>query len=107
MFDPAERAIGWSFLFSLRQSRPTGVPLWKNEQTPAGNKIVAGVEFNSIGRRVAYHVLKEHPEESGLFGSFGGETVRVPADRVRHLYNPLRPSAARGEPWFSSAPDRP
>ena len=75
---------------------PEFVPLDMNKDLPNGNKIVAGIEFNRRGQRVAYHVYKEHPGESSGFGS--NETVRVPAKDIIHHYVPLRPGQIRGEP---------
>lgn len=51
----------------------------------------------SFGQREAYYLFKEHPSE----GSFG-ESVRVPANDVFHIYRPLRPGQIREEPWLSS-----
>ena len=51
----------------------------------------------SFGQREAYYLFREHPGE----GSFG-ESVRVPANDVLHIYRPLRPGQVRGEPWLSN-----
>ncbi len=70
----------------------------KSNQTLAnGNVIRNGIEFNRLGQREAYYLFREHPGE----GSFG-ESVRVPANDVLHIYRPLRPGQIRGVPWLSS-----
>ncbi len=70
----------------------------KSNQTLAnGNIIRSGIEFNRLGQREAYYLFREHPGE----GSFG-ESVRVPANDVLHIYRPLRPGQIRGVPWLSS-----
>ncbi|MDN5248206.1 MAG: phage portal protein [Wolbachia endosymbiont of Tyrophagus putrescentiae] len=70
----------------------------KGNQTLAnGNIIRNGIEFNKLGQREAYYLFREHPSE----GSFG-ESVRVPASDVLHIYKPLRPGQIRGEPWLST-----
>ncbi|WP_065094325.1 phage portal protein [Wolbachia endosymbiont of Nomada panzeri] len=70
----------------------------KSNQTLAnGNVIRNGIEFNRLGQREAYYLFREHPGE----GSFG-ESVRVPANDVLHIYRPLRPGQIRGEPWLSN-----
>jgi lambda family phage portal protein len=70
----------------------------KTNQTLAnGNVIRNGIEFNRLGQREAFYLFREHPGE----GSFG-ESVRVPANDVLHIYKPLRPGQIRGEPWLST-----
>ncbi|MBI4902410.1 MAG: phage portal protein, partial [Acidobacteria bacterium] len=65
-----------------------------------GNYIRAGIEFNGIGRRVAYHLYREHPgDTSNPMAST--ELVRVPAEAVLHLFRPLRPGQLRGQPWLT------
>ncbi|EEB56093.1 putative phage portal protein [Wolbachia endosymbiont of Culex quinquefasciatus JHB] len=58
---------------------------------------VARIEFNKLGQREAYYLFKEHPGENTF-----GESVRVPANDVLHIYKPLRPGQIRGEPWLSN-----
>jgi lambda family phage portal protein len=74
------------------------LPMGKNENLPNGNVIRAGIEFDQIGRRVAYHLYREHPGERLMFAN-AGQMVRVPADAVLHIYKPLRPGQHRGQPW--------
>ncbi|WP_168464784.1 phage portal protein [Wolbachia endosymbiont of Ctenocephalides felis wCfeT] len=62
-----------------------------------GNVIRNGIEFNRLGQREAYYLFREHPGENLI-----GESVRVPASDVLHVYKPLRPGQIRGEPWLSS-----
>lgn len=76
---------------------PEFVPLHKNEKLPNGNEICAGIEFDRRGRRVAYHMHTEHPQDGN--SSYGGDrTIRVPAAQVIHHFMPLRPGQIRGEP---------
>lgn len=63
-----------------------------------GNRIIQGVEFDKIGRRVAYWFHHAHPGDKGSFG-FSEERenlVRVPAENVSHVFQPDRPGAVRG-----------
>jgi lambda family phage portal protein len=58
-----------------------------------------GIEFNKLGQREAYYLFREHPGEKLLISN--GESVRIPASEVLHIYKPLRPGQIRGEPWLS------
>lgn len=66
-----------------------------------GNEIRFGIEFNSRGQRVAYHIYKEHPAEMFLMGD-NTTRIRIPASQMRHIYRPLRPGQKRGRPWLAS-----
>jgi lambda family phage portal protein len=70
--------------------------------TPEGGTIIGGVEFDARGRRVAYWMFTSHPGSQGLM-SRGFESVRVPADRVLHVYHVDRPGQVRGVPWLAAA----
>ena len=70
-----------------------------NERRSNGNIIKSGIEFNSDNERVAYHFYREHPGEKTIFSD--GETIRVPASEVLHIYKPLRIGQIRGVPWLS------
>ncbi len=76
------------------------LPTAKNENLPNGNVIRGGIEFDKISRRVAYHLYREHPGERLMFFN-AGETTRVPANSVLHIYKPLRPGQHRGQPWLT------
>lgn len=52
-----------------------------NQILANGNVIRNGIEFNRLGEREAYYLFKEHPGESTF-----GESVRVPANDVLHIY---------------------
>ncbi len=89
---------------------PLQVQIIEAEQCPAdlytlasnGNAVRAGIEFDAIGRRVAYWMYREHPGDQTL--SLGGnELVRVPADQVEHVYQPKRAGQIRGVPDVTPA----
>lgn len=70
--------------------------------TSAGNEVRAGIEFDRIGRRVAYWMYREHPGDRSLaYNSM--ELVRVPADQVLHVYQPKRAGQLRGTPDITPA----
>lgn len=63
-------------------------------------RIRAGIEFSPIGRRVAYHFHPSRPEHDDFDAS---RLVRVPADTVAHVYDPVRPGQLRGLPILTQA----
>jgi lambda family phage portal protein len=100
---------GLSVPLQLQLLEAEHCPLTLNTQTENGNVIRAGIEFDALGRRVAYHLTRIHPDDgalspmSGQGGTSIADTVRVPAEEVVHLFRPLRPGQLRGEPWLSRA----
>lgn len=81
------------------------VPVTKNE-TRAGNKIIAGIEFDSLDRPVFYHMHRNHPGEFSLMQSNQGmsiDTIMVPAEDIIHLHDVRRPNEVRGLPILSQA----
>ncbi len=66
-----------------------------------GNRIRAGIEFNGIGRRVAYWFHPSRPV--GLQDYDAGQLRRVPAESVIHLFDPIRPGQFRGIPHLTQA----
>ena len=90
----------------LQVLEPEHLPVTLNTVAPNGNVIRAGIEFDALGRRVAYHLYRSHPEDGMLApmsGNGGLATVRVDAAEVIHLFRPLRPGQIRGEPWLARA----
>lgn len=65
-----------------------------------GNSIDMGIEFDAEGNRVAYHFLRVHPGDhsQNILLLSSSETVRIPADRVMHVFEPVRVGAIRGVP---------
>lgn len=74
-----------------------------NYRLANGGEIRMGVETNTVGRPVAYHILTSHPGETS---DTSRKRVRVDADDIIHLYNPERISQTRGVPWMVSAMTR-
>jgi lambda family phage portal protein len=64
-----------------------------------GGYIVQGVEFDSIGRRVAYWLFDEHPGDA--IRMRGGVSRRIPAEDILHVYRVDRASQVRGVPWLA------
>lgn len=62
-----------------------------------------GVVFDAAGNPVEYHILRQHPGDLGWWSQGFGEYDRYPAARVVHLFDPDRPSQARGVPATRAA----
>ena len=86
----------------LQVLEPEHLPADLNQDLANGNRIRAGIEFDRIGRRRAFHLYREHPGEKPMLFR-AGETVPVPVSEVCHIFKPLRPGQLRGEPWFAQA----
>lgn len=69
-----------------------------NRMLDGDRRVEMGIEFDSIGRRTAYHFLRQHPGSDQNFGKFAGEKTRVPADEILHLFRPIRAGQIRGIP---------
>ncbi|MBL0422471.1 phage portal protein [Ramlibacter sp. AW1] len=90
----------------LQVLEPEHLPMYLNTDLESGTVVRSGIEFDALGRRVAYHLYRSHPDDGRLApmsGQGGLETVRVDAREVIHLYRVLRPGQIRGEPWLSRA----
>ncbi len=78
------------------------VPLAENRMATFGNQVLAGIEFDNSGRRVAYHMYREHPGEFLSQRPKSGELIRVPANEILHLFVRQRPGQVRGAPRLAS-----
>jgi lambda family phage portal protein len=73
---------------------------------PTGNQIRMGVEFDQMRRPVAYHILNQHPGDLTWQTPITNKRYRrVPADRIIHVFEPIRAGQTRGEPPMSSIPN--
>ena len=69
---------------------------------PNGNLAREGIEFDKAGRPVAYHVFKQHPGDL-IFVERFGESVRIPASDMIHVYDRRRASQTRGISWLAAS----
>lgn len=112
-----ELFIAGEVFFRLRQRRPEDglsvplqlqmlpsemLPLTDNRVLDNGHVVRQGIEFDRIGRRVAYHFLRRHPGDITDPG-LAGETVRVPAEMVLHIIDPVDAGQLRGVSRFAPA----
>lgn len=82
---------------------PVQVELLESDMLPqldlkldSGNQIIQGIEFDRLGRRVAYHFHKAHPGDRNAFSVDLATYTRVPAEFVSHVYALERPGQVRG-----------
>jgi lambda family phage portal protein len=63
--------------------------------------VMQGVEFDLLGRRVAYWLYTYHPGGVLILNPRGGILSQpIPANQVLHNYRQLRPGQVRGIPWL-------
>ncbi|WP_324710106.1 phage portal protein [Pseudomonas citronellolis] len=77
---------------------PEFVPVDRNFTTRAGNVVRAGIEFDAIGRRVAYWMWQSHPGDPTASRRGYNQLNRIPADQVLHIFEPLEGGQLRGVP---------
>lgn len=78
------------------------VPIDDTRPLGDGRVVRCGIEMDLDGRRLAYHVYRQHPGDAQAILA-GAETVRVPADEMLHVYQLQRPGQVRGIPWLTRA----
>ena len=86
---------GLSVPLQLQMLPAEMLPLEQTGIAANGNAIRQGIEFDRIGRRVAYHFFRRHPNDSTDPG-LAGEIVRVPASEVIHVIDPVEGGQLRG-----------
>ncbi|WP_036992235.1 phage portal protein [Metapseudomonas furukawaii] len=89
---------GLSVPLQLQVLAPEFVPLDRNFTTRRGNVVRAGIEFDQVGKRVAYWMYKSHPGDPRAAGANYNQLNRVPADQVLHIFEPLEGGQLRGIP---------
>lgn len=81
------------------------VPLLDADSHPgmsAGHTIRSGIEFDAMGRRVAYWFYRHHPGDAATSAISTTDLVRVPAGQVLHIFEPDRPGQLRGVSEFAA-----
>lgn len=95
--------------YQLQLIESEQMPVWRTSVTggdgiapiPKGNVVRTGIEFDPSGRRIAYHMYREHPGDTMLFPLDTLQWMRVPAQDIRHVYKPLRAGQLRGQPMMA------
>jgi lambda family phage portal protein len=64
--------------------------------------VMQGVQFDDLGRRIAYWLFSYHPGGVLILNPRGGIISQpVPAEQIMHIYRLLRPGQVRGVPWMA------
>ncbi len=82
----------------LRQLAPEMVDESDTRELADGGHVVAGVEFNAAGERIAYHLFRDRPTD--VFAT-SSRKLRVPASDIIHLMLPQGPGQVRGVSWLA------
>lgn len=101
-FRPRRPEDGLPVPLQLQMIPSEMLPLTRSEPLPGGGAIRQGIEFDAIGRRVAYHFLRRHPGDATDPGP-AGETVRIPASEIVHVVDPVDAGQLRGVSRFAPA----
>lgn len=100
----SSRARNPEIPFLIELIDPDFLPFNKERDTKNLARIIQGIEVDRAGQRLAYHVLKDHPETS-LY-AITGETKRIPADEILHLKFSRRVHQLRGVTILHSVMNR-
>lgn len=81
---------------------PLQIQLLESEYAPVGrfsgmpDRVIAGVELDLLERPVAYWLHERHPSEGYFLGTGVPAVKRYAADRVFHVFEPVRSGQLRG-----------
>lgn len=88
---------GLSVPLQLQVLEPDFIDSSKTMSLQNGGQIIAGVEFDPLGRRSAYWLFPQHPGEVVLT-AVTIQSKRVDVAEIIHLYEKERPGQVRGVP---------
>ena len=106
-FRPRRASDGLYIPLQMQVIEPDFLDTHKTQLTQTGS-IIHGVEFDKIGKRIAYWLFGNHPGAVLLTNGRGLTSAAVPAfengsPNVLHLYIKDRPGQVRGVTWFAAA----
>lgn len=100
-FRPRFADDGFRVPLQVQVIEPDLLDLAKTEKTATGY-IIHGVQFDMLGRRLAYWLFSEHPGDVISTSRFGNlQSKPVPADNIIHLYRKRRAHQVRGVPLLA------
>jgi lambda family phage portal protein len=101
---PGNSTVPLSYRIYPAEMLPYQNDVMPTSQAAPGNYIYMGIEFTPTGERAAYHFYKRHPGEAlpqSALSDIG--TIRIPAEKVLHMFRPIRAGQQRGIPFTLSA----
>lgn len=94
-----DRSDGLALALQLQVLEPDYIDTARVGPATNGNQIREGIEYDAIGRRVAYYLFDEHPGSAWRpLKSYTSR--RVAATEILHLFWQDRPGQMRGVSWF-------
>lgn len=88
----------------LQVMEPDFLDTNKTMALPNGGLIIQGVEFDAIGRRVAYWLFPSHPGASlGSVSTLLGPSRRIQASEILHVFDRERAGQVRAVSWFAAS----
>lgn len=94
---------GLAVPFQLQVLEPDYLYEYNDGVLANGNYIQRGIEYNPLGKRVAYYLYTSHPGAVGRFlGAVSTVYSRVPENEVIHCFRSTdRPGMERGVTWLA------
>lgn len=100
-FRPRFVADGYRVPLQIQVMEPDYLDHSKTEKTQFGY-IIQGVEFDRLGRRIAYWLFPEHPGDViSTTYALNSASRRIPADQILHVYRKRRGHQVRGVPLLA------
>lgn len=94
------------FGFALQLLAIDRLEVTLNQTMSNGNLVRMGVEIDSFGCPIAYHLRTDHPGDNVYRSQNGSRYERVPASDLLHVFIQEDPEQTRGVPWVVSAMTR-
>lgn len=91
--------------FTLQIIEPDLLDDQHNQILPNGRVVRLGVEFDEWRRPIAYHLKRYDVRTEYLSDTYDttGNTIRIPAGEMYHLFRPERAFQSRGVSWMAPA----
>lgn len=97
------RSSNFAFGYKLQFLDIDRLDIQHNVVLENGNMIIMGVELDTYGAPIAYHLLSRHPGDQAINPRDTLMRERVPVSDVFHNYIADRPEQTRGFPWMAAA----